>query len=224
MAGLKHAKLRQAIIDSCREMNALGINQGTSGNISARVAGGFLITPSGVPYDEMTPAQMVEMDPKGGHRDGQKPSSEWRMHSDIYRGRPEAGAVVHTHATFCTALACLRREIPAFHYMVAVAGGHSIRCADYATFGTQALSDNMLRALEGRGACLLANHGMICFGPDLKKALALAVEVETLARQYWHASQAGEPVLLSEAEMNRVLELFKSYGTMRQGPAERRRS
>ena len=203
MARLKHAALRQAIIASCREMNALGINQ---------VEGGFLITPSGVPYDEMAPGQMVEMDLNGGHRDGQKPSSEWRMHGDIYRGRPEAGAVVHTHATFCTALACLHREIPAFHYMVAVAGGASIRCADYATFGTQALSDNMLRALEGRRACLLANHGMICFGPDLKKALALAVEVETLARQYWHAGQAGEPVLLLDEEMNTVLELFKGYG------------
>ena len=218
MARLKHAALRQSIIDSCREMNALGINQGTSGNISARVEGGFLITPSGVPYDEMSPDQMVEMDLDGGHRDGQKPSSEWRMHGDIYRGRPEAGAVVHTHATFCTALACLHREIPAFHYMVAVAGGASIRCADYATFGTQALSDNMLRALEGRRACLLANHGMICFGPDLKKTLALAVEVETLARQYWHASQAGEPVLLSEVEMKRVLERFKSYGAKQKGP------
>ena len=212
MARLKHAALRQAIIAACREMNALGINQGTSGNISARVESGFLITPSGVPYDEMSPDQMVEMDLDGGHGEGQRPSSEWRMHCDIYRGRPEAGAVVHTHATYCTALACLRREIPAFHYMVAVAGGASVRCADYATFGTQALSDNMLQALEGRRACLLANHGMICFGPDLKKALALAVEVETLARQYWHASQAGEPVLLPEEEMSTVLELFKSYG------------
>ncbi len=212
MARLKHAALRQAIIAACREMNALGINQGTSGNISARVESGFLITPSGVPYDEMAPDQVVAMDLEGGHPDGQKPSSEWRMHSDIYRGRPDAGAVVHTHSTFCTALACLRREIPAFHYMVAVAGGASVRCADYATFGTQALSDNMLQALEGRRACLLANHGMICFGPDLKKALALAVEVETLARQYWHASQAGEPVLLPEEEMSTVLKLFKGYG------------
>lgn len=212
MVSLKHAKPRQAIIAACREMNALGINQGTSGNVSVRVETGFLITPSGIPYDEMAPAEIVEMDLEGGYRGDLAPSSEWRMHRDIYRGHPEAGAVVHTHATFCTALACLRREIPAFHYMVAVAGGASIRCADYATFGTQALSDNMLEALEGRSACLLANHGMICFGPELKKALGLAVEVETLARQYWHASQAGEPVLLSEAEMNTVLERFKSYG------------
>jgi len=220
---MKHLRLRQALIATARRMNALGINQGTSGNVSARVEGGFLITPSGVAYDEMAPGQVVEMDLDGGHRDGQRPSSEWRMHGDIYRGRPEAGAVVHTHATFCTALACLHREIPAFHYMVAVAGGASIRCADYATFGTQALSDNMLRALEGRRACLLANHGTICFGPDLKKALALAVEVETLARQYWHAGQAGEPILLSEAEINTVLELFKSYGGPPQEPPERRR-
>jgi L-fuculose-phosphate aldolase len=224
MANLKHAKLKQAIISTCREMNALGINQGTSGNISARVEDGFLITPSGVAYDEMAPAEIVEMDLEGGHRGDLAPSSEWRMHRDIYRGRPEAGAVVHTHATFCTALACLHMEIPAFHYMVAVAGGTSIRCADYATFGTQALSDNMLKALEGRSACLLANHGMICFGPELKKALALAVEVETLARQYWYARQAGEPVLLSEAEMHTVLECFNSYGGPRRDmPKERRR-
>jgi L-fuculose-phosphate aldolase len=212
MARPQHGALRRKIIAACRDMNALGINQGTSGNVSARVAGGFLITPSGVPYDELAPAQIVEMDLEGGHRGELAPSSEWRMHRDVYRGRPEAGAVVHTHATFCTVLACLRTEIPAFHYMVAVAGGASIRCGDYATFGTQALSDNMLKALEGRRACLLANHGMICFGPDLGKALALAVEVETLARQYWHARQAGEPVLLSDAEMARVLERFASYG------------
>ena len=214
MARLKHGELRGKIIAACREMNALGINQGTSGNVSARVEGGFLITPSGVPYDEMTPDQMVEMDLEGGHRGDLAPSSEWRMHRDIYRDRPEAGAVVHTHATFCTALACLRREIPAFHYMVAVAGGTDIRCADYATFGTQALSDEMLKALEGRRACLLANHGMICFAPDLGKALALAVEVETLARQYWHARQAGDPVLLSDEEMTTVLECFESYGQL----------
>ncbi len=212
MARLKHVELRGQIVAACREMNVLGINQGTSGNVSARVAGGFLITPSGVAYDEMAPNQVVEMDLEGGHRGEQRPSSEWRMHRDIYRDRPEAGAVVHTHATFCTALACLHREIPAFHYMVAVAGGASIRCANYATFGTQALSDNMLKALDGRAACLLANHGMICFASDLGKALALAVEVETLARQYWHARQAGKPVLLSEEEMTTVLERFESYG------------
>lgn len=215
MAQLKHARLRQAIVAACREMNALGINQGSSGNVSARVAGGFLVTPSGMAYDEMAPADIVEMDLEGGHRGKIAPSSEWRMHRDIYRGRPEAGAVVHSHPTFCTALACLHLEIPAFHYMVAVAGGASIRCADYATFGTQALSDNMLRALEARRACLLANHGMICFGPTVKSALALAVEVEALARQYWHARQAGAPVLLSEAEMITVLERFKSYGQPR---------
>jgi L-fuculose-phosphate aldolase len=212
MARLKHGDLRGKIIAACRDMNALGINQGTSGNVSARVEHGFLITPSGVSYDEMTPEQVVEMDLEGGHRGDLVPSSEWRMHRDIYVGCPEAGAVVHSHATFCTALACLHFEIPAFHYMVAVAGGTNIRCAGYATFGTQALSDNMLEALKERSACLLANHGMICFAPDLKKALALAVEVETLARQYWHALQAGEPNLLPDEEMTTVLERFKSYG------------
>jgi L-fuculose-phosphate aldolase len=218
MARLKHAALRREIIAACSDMNALGINQGTSGNVSARVAGGFLITPSGVAYDEMAPGQVVEMDLEGAHRDDQRPSSEWRMHRDIYESRPEAGAIVHSHATFCTALACLHQEIPAFHYMVAVAGGASIRCAGYATFGTQALSDAMLKALQGRRACLLANHGMICFGPDLGQALALAVEVETLARQYWHARMAGEPVLLSEEEMTAVLERFRTYGQGKPDP------
>lgn len=204
--------LRQEIIDACREMNALGINQGTSGNISARCAGGSLITPSGIPYEEMTPDQIVFVDTAGGYYGDWLPSTEWRMHHDIYGAHPEAGAVVHTHATYCTALSCLREGIPPFHYMIGVGGGTDIRCADYATFGTQELSAHMLAALRGRTACLLANHGMICFAPTLKKAMWLAVEVETLARQYWLARQAGTPVLLDDAEMTRVLARFKTYG------------
>ncbi|WP_119460799.1 class II aldolase/adducin family protein [Rhodospirillaceae bacterium SYSU D60014] len=209
-------QLRQDIITTCQQMNALGINQGTSGNVSVRTDGGFLITPSGMPYDAMKPEQVVEMDLDGGYYGEFLPSSEWRMHFDIYRNRSEAGAVVHTHATFCTALSCLHENIPAFHYMIAVSGGTDIRCADYATFGTQSLSENMLEALEGRTACLLANHGMICFGPNLKKALWLATEVETLARQYWYARQVGAPALLDEAEVQTVLERFKTYGKQTQ--------
>jgi L-fuculose-phosphate aldolase len=212
MAKLEYAALRREIIDTCLKMNAAGINQGTSGNVSARIDRGFLITPSGIPYEEMAPEQIVEMDLDGGYRGDLLPSSEWRMHLDIMRTRPEAGAIVHTHAVHATALSTLRRDIPAFHYMIGVGGGPDIRCAEYATFGTEALSDNMLKALQGRTACLLANHGMICFAPNLKKALWLATEVETLARQYWCACQAGSPVVLSDGEMRGVLARFKTYG------------
>jgi L-fuculose-phosphate aldolase len=210
-----HKDLRKAIIRACQDMNRLGINQGTSGNISARLPddpGRFLITPSGVPYEAMAPEQIVEMDLDGGYVGDWLPSSEWRMHLDIYRDRPEAGAVVHTHATYCTALSSLRQPIPAFHYMIGVAGGTDIRCAGYATFGTAELSKKMLAALKDRSACLLANHGMICFGPHLDKAMWLAVEVEALATQYWAARQVGEPVILGAAEMKRVLARFKTYG------------
>lgn len=202
----------EAVIDAALAMNASGINQGKSGNVSARFADGFLITPSGMDYDALTPDDIVLVGMDGGSRDRLNPSSEWRMHRDIYAEHGAAGGVVHTHSTFCTALACRREAIPPFHYMVAVAGGTRIACADYATFGTEELSQAMLAALGDRKACLLANHGMICFESDVGKALALAVEVETLARQYWHARQGGEPVLLSDAEMNAVLEKFKTYG------------
>ena len=212
MAALKHLSLRKAIIAACLKMNELGINQGTSGNISARIDGGFLITPSGIPYEKMKPEQIVRMDLGGGYFGEYLPSSEWRMHYDIYLNKPEAGAVVHTHATYCTALACLHERIPAFHYMIGVAGGTNIRCADYATFGTQELSGHMLKALQGRSACLLANHGMICFAKDLDKTLWLAGEVETLAQQYWTARQMGKPTILSKREMATVLSRFKSYG------------
>jgi L-fuculose-phosphate aldolase len=212
MARLAHRALRAEIIEICLAMNRLGINQGTSGNVSARAGDGFLITPSGMPYDQLAPEMIVAMDLDGGYLGDLRPSSEWRMHFDIYRTRPDAGAVVHTHAVHCTALACLNLGIPAFHYMVAVAGGADIRCADYATFGTRALSENMLRALDGRDACLLANHGMICLAPKLARALWLAGEVETLARQYLAARQLGEPVLLPEAEMRVVLDRFRGYG------------
>jgi L-fuculose-phosphate aldolase len=212
MAEATHLALRRRIVATCRRMNALGVNQGTSGNVSARTRGGLLITPSGVPYDALKPEGIVALAADGTVAGGGTPSSEWRFHVDILAARPDAGAVVHTHSVHATALSCLRRGIPAFHYMVAAAGGDTIRCAPYATFGTQALSDNALAALAGRRACLLANHGVIAIGRDLDAALALAVEVETLARQYLLALQAGTPAILPAAEMRRVLEKFETYG------------
>lgn len=209
---MKHRKLRQAIVETCRAMNASGLNQGTSGNVSARAGTGFLVTPSGVPYDVLTPQMVVAMDLDGGHAGELKPSSEWRMHRDLYVAQPGAGAVVHTHSTYATAFSCLRRPIPAFHYMVAVAGGRDLRCADYATFGTADLSTAMLAAMAGRMACLLANHGVIATGATLAQALWRAHEVETLARQYVVACQMGEPVILPDEEMDRVLALFAGYG------------
>jgi L-fuculose-phosphate aldolase len=207
------ARERRSILDACRRMNALGINQGRSGNIGLRVKGGLLVTPTGMAYDEMTPADIVFMKPDGTVPSGQRqPSSEWRFHAGILAARPDVGAVVHAHAMFATTLACLRMDIPAFHYMVAMAGGDSIRCAPYATFGSAALADHTLRALDGRKACLLANHGMIVVGETLARALALAVEVETLAAQYWRALQIGKPAILSKKEMKTVLAKFSTYG------------
>ena len=204
--------LRVRIIDAARRMNASGMNQGRSGNVSARIEGGFLVTPTGVPYEELNPPDLVFM-----WRDGERvgtytPSSEWRIHRDIYEKRAEAGAIVHTHSPYATSIACLRRGIPPFHYEVAFAGGKDVRCADYATFGSQELSDRALAALEGRQACLLANHGVVALGRDIDAAFAMAAKVEALARLYWQALQAGDPVLLDDAEMARVLEKFRTYG------------
>ncbi|MCV6596568.1 MAG: class II aldolase/adducin family protein [Mangrovicoccus sp.] len=204
--------LRQAVIETCLKMNALGINQGSSGNVSARCDGGFLITPSGLAYEAMRPDQIVFMDLEGGYRGDFLPSSEWRMHHDLYRARPEAGAVIHTHSTHATALSCLRQDIPPFHYMIAVAGGSTLRCADYALFGTQELSQAMMAALEDRQACLLGNHGMICCAPGLDKALWLAGEIEALCHQYVIARQMEDPVILTEAQMDAVLARFQTYG------------
>ena len=212
MAKIKFRDLRKKVIKTCQTMNALGINQGTSGNVSVRTEEGFLITASGIPYDRMKPEHIVEMDLDGGYRGEFLPSTEWRMHYDIFKARPEAKAVVHVHSTHATALACLRKDIPAFHYMIGVTGGASLRVSGYAEFGTQALSDTMLKAMEARTACLLANHGQICFGPSLEKALWLAGEIESLCHQYWAALQAGAPVILTDAEMKTVLARFKTDG------------
>jgi L-fuculose-phosphate aldolase len=213
---LDERELRSAIVATARAMNAAGINRGRAGNVSARLAresgDGFLVTPTGFRYEAMGADDIVVVLQDGTSRGAHLPSSEWRFHRDIYGARPEVGAIVHTHAPFATTLACLDRGIPPFHYMVARAGGRDIRCAPYATFGTQELSDHAVRALEGRRACLLAHHGMIAVGATLESALELAIEVETLAEMYWRALQVGEPSLLPDAEMARVLEKFRTYG------------
>lgn len=212
---MKYQALRREIVAACRDMNRRGINQGTSGNISLRVAEGFLITPSGVAYDEMKPGDIVVMRPDASHVGKLKPSSEWRFHRDIMATRPEVGAVVHTHSMFATTLSCLGLEIPAVHYMIAAAGGSNIRCVPYIAYGTQELADAALKALEGRSACLLGNHGMIVVGPTLKRAMWLAVEVETLAAQYWRALQIGKPNILTDAQVAAIMEKFRTYGQPR---------
>jgi L-fuculose-phosphate aldolase len=191
-----------------------GLNQGTAGNCSVRCPqiDRFLVTPSGMPLEAMTPEAMVLMSTSGEVLGEGKPSSEWRFHRDILKTRSDVVAVVHTHSVAATALACLRQDIPAFHYMVAVAGGADIRCAPYALFGTQELSNAALEALEDRKACLMANHGVIAVGKDLDQALNLAQEVETLAQQYLAARQFGEPILLTHAQMQEVFDQFRDYG------------
>ncbi|RKG62335.1 class II aldolase [Corallococcus sp. AB011P] len=213
MSGVgSHQALREAMVATSRRMNTSGLNQGTSGNLSQRVEGGFLLTPSGMNYETMTPEDLVLMRFDGSHEGHRKPSTEWQLHRDILQARPEVGAVLHAHSMFSTTLACLRRGIPAFHYMVSAAGGTDIRCAEYATFGTPELARHMMVALEGRKACLLANHGMVAMGGDLAAAWKLGVEVETLAAMYWRALQLGEPVLLDDAEMEHVFQQFRGYG------------
>jgi L-fuculose-phosphate aldolase len=203
---------RQSIIDACLRMNSLGINQGTSGNISLRHDRGMLITPTGTPYETMQPPQIVFMKLDGSVETNQRPSSEWRFHRDILKARPEVNAVVHAHPPYATILAIMGIAIPAVHYMIACAGGETIRCAPYATFGTEELSQHAVAALEDRSACLLAHHGMIAVGPSLDKAMWLAVEVETLARQYHGCLQIGTPPLLPRAEIENVKGRMAGYG------------
>jgi L-fuculose-phosphate aldolase len=203
---------RQSICDACREMNRLGINQGTSGNISLRDGDGMLITPTSVPYDGMQPDQIVFMKLDSEPGAGQRPSSEWRFHRDILKARGDVNAVVHAHSPSATVLAIMGMEIPPVHYMIACAGGDTIPCAPYATFGTEELSRHAVAALRDRSACLLAHHGMIAVGTSLAKAMWLAVEVETLARQYHGCLQIGTPPLLSKAEIENVSSRMAGYG------------
>ena len=208
-------------------MNASGLNQGTSGNISVRDGGTMLITPSATPYDRMTPDMIAAMpiDGERGIWSGPlKPSTEWPFHLDILRARPEIGAVVHAHAPYATTLAIARKPIPSCHYMVAAFGGDDIRCAGYARYGTDELSRLAVAALEGRMGCLLANHGMIAIGPTLEKAMWLAMELETLAKQYYLSLAIGGPVLLSHAEIAEVREGFAGYGLKTDPPRPSRRT
>ncbi len=213
------ALVREQIVAACRKLESSGLNRGTSGNVSCREKDHFLVTPSGVPVDEITPSRIVAVGYDGKVIGIGKPSSEWHFHCDILKARSDVGAVVHTHAPHATAMACLREDLPAFHYMIAVAGGDSIRCAPYALFGTDELSRHAVEALDGRKACLLANHGMITLGRDLDEAMAVAVEVESLCQQYLLARQVGQPTLLSSEQMQLVIDKFKNYGRNAQNPA-----
>lgn len=209
---MSEADLRAAVLATAKAMNAERLNRGAAGNVSVRHGDGFLITPTGMAYESCLPEDVVFVGLDGMPRGRRKPSSEWRFHRDIYAAREEAGAVVHAHAPFAVSLACMGCSIPPFHYMVARFGGSDVRCAGYATFGTQALSDAVLTALEGRCGCLMAHHGMVVFGRDLDHALALAVELEALCEQYWRVLQIGGPRLLPDDEMARVLAKFADYG------------
>jgi L-fuculose-phosphate aldolase len=210
--------LRNDLVAQGARLAASGLSQGTSGNLSIRCGKGFLITPSGTPYENITAEGIVLVDADGQWAPGLRPSSEWRFHRDIYMARPDVQAIVHVHPPYATALAMCRMAIPAAHYMIAVGGGDSIRCAAYYTYGTQALSDAVVEALEGRLACLMANHGMIATGTTLAQAMWRAVEVETLAKQYALALQIGKPVLLTDGEVTQVLEKFANYGLMSAKP------
>ncbi len=207
-------ELGAGIVAVAQAIDVAGFCPSKSGNVSARTEAGFLITPSGLPYAQTTPADLIELSLDGVVLSGaRKPSSEWPFHAAIYRARPEAQAIVHTHSPRATALSCTRRGIPAFHYMIALCGGADIRCADYATFGTPELAENAVRALEGRKAVLLANHGVIALGASLAGAHQIVAEVENLAGQYLDILAAGlEPVILDEAEMARVSAKFAGYG------------
>ena len=204
--------LRKQVAETSARTVQERLNRISSGNVSARFGGGFLVTPSGVPSAEVRPEQVVFVEMDGTWQGNLRPSSEWRFHRDLYAARPEVGAVVHVHSPFAVSMACLRRGIPPFNYMIAAAGGKTIPCADYATFGTQALSDNILTAMGDLRACLMANHGQVAVGRDLPQALAVAIEVEALCEQYWRACQLGEPVLLTDAEMDEAISAFSGYG------------
>jgi L-fuculose-phosphate aldolase len=211
---MTEAECRQAIVEAARAMNATGLNQGMSGNISVRCGETILITPTATPYDRMKAADIAAMPIAGESADAigpLRPSSEWRFHRDLLRARPDIGATVHAHAPYCTALSVARRGIPPCHYMVAIFGGDDVRCAAYATFGTASLSEAVLEAMQDRQACLMANHGMLACGRDLAQAMRRAVELEALARQYHLALAAGGAVLLRRAEMDAARAMFADY-------------
>jgi L-fuculose-phosphate aldolase len=209
-------RLRDQLVSTAKQMSALGLTPGMSGNVSVRSPAGFIVTPSGLPYPELTADDAVEIKFDGAIRPGQKtPSTEWRLHRDILGARQDVQAIVHTHSMFSTTISMLRRPIPAVHYMVVLAGTDEIPCADYATFGSEQLALNAVMALRGGDACLLANHGMVALGTSLASALRLAAEVETLAAQYWHAASIGSPHVLDGTELRKVRDRFAEYGQTR---------
>lgn len=207
-----HDSIRHAIVDASRYIGAKGLNSGTSGNISVRVATGMLITPTGIAPEKLDPASIVDMTLSGDRAGTSRPSSEWNMHAAIYQVFPQANAIVHAHPDHCVALSCLREALPPFHYMIASFGGDDVPCSDYEPFGTAELAQAAVRALAGRNTCLLANHGMIAFGPDLAAAVTRTEKLETLARQYMLARTIGRPVMLTDAELAVVKSRYKTYG------------
>lgn len=209
-------RLREQLVSTAKQMSALGLTPGMSGNVSVRSPNGLLVTPSGMPYGELVADDAVEVKLDGTVRPGQRtPSSEWQLHRDILGARQDVQAIVHTHSLFCTTMSMLRRSIPAVHYMVVLSGSDEIPCAEYATFGSAQLALNAVSALRGGDACLLANHGMVALGSSLASALRLAAEVETLASQYWHAAQLGTPHILDGGELRAVRDRFAEYGQAR---------
>lgn len=205
-------ELRHALVAAMREMDATHLNHGTAGNASVRLGERFLVTPSGIPAARLTPDSMVEIDRSGNYEGGFRPTSEWRMHVGLLTGRPDINAVVHCHSQYATTLACANKPIPPLHYMTAVSGGPEIRVAPYALFGSEALANAVIATLEGRRACLMANHGQIALGRTLSEALAIASEVEVQASFYYGTLAIGGPTLLSDEQMNTVFEAFLSYG------------
>jgi L-fuculose-phosphate aldolase len=212
MTAVSERSLQKVLVDAMRALDAAGLNFGSTGNASVRTADGLLITPTGVRPAELGASRIVKVTRDGTWRGKWRPSSEWQMHAAVYAAYPGAGAVVHTHADHCTALSCLRRGIPAFHYMMAAFGGAGVRCSGYATFGTKALGERVVAALAGRNACLIANHGMLCHAATPEKAVANAIRLEALARQYWLAVAAGHPVRLDHRQMADVRRRYASYG------------
>jgi L-fuculose-phosphate aldolase len=214
-------RLREQLVSTAKQMSALGLTPGMSGNVSVRSPQGMIVTPSGMPYADLVADDAVEMTLDGTSAPGQRrPSTEWQLHRDILGARTDVQAIVHTHSLFCTTLSTLRRPIPAVHYMIVLSGADEIPCAEYATFGSAELAQNAVSALRGGDACLLANHGMIALGSSLESALRLAAEVETLATQYWHAMQVGSPVILDGDELRAVRDRFAEYGQAKP-PAKR---
>jgi|TARA_B110000259_G_scaffold108305_1_gene124080 L-fuculose-phosphate aldolase len=209
-------QLQKEVIKYAKKLNSTNLSILRSGNISLRTKfkniEGFLITPSGRKYETLLPNEIVFVSLDGTYDEkGLKPSSEWKFHQDIYLEKKEANAIVHAHSLYATSLSVHRKLIPAFHYMIALAGGNDIKCSKYATFGTRELSYNILKALKGRRACLMSNHGQVSYGDDLGKAFELAEEVENLCHQYSEAKKLGNPNILSKKEMNDVLKKIKDY-------------